>query len=141
MDPYSTLEVPHDATIEEIKKAHRNLAKKFHPDANGGSKLAEEKFKKIQAAYDCLVDPTQRAAIDKERYWRRQQIETAKRAEAEWQARVVAQQQPSVTSEGTNWGAVGLAFLALAGIGAALSRRTVPRKRSRPTNRKRRRTY
>ena len=50
-DLYSVLGVSKTATAEEIKKAYRNLAFKYHPDRNPGDKAAEEKFKQISAAY------------------------------------------------------------------------------------------
>jgi DnaJ-class molecular chaperone len=53
---YVTLGLPQTATLEEIKKRRRKLAKSFHPDTNPDKKGTEEKFKKIQAAYDVLSD-------------------------------------------------------------------------------------
>jgi curved DNA-binding protein CbpA len=54
-DPYEVLDIPHNATKKQIKKAFRRLAKRFHPDRNRGNPEAEEKFKKVQAAYDILI--------------------------------------------------------------------------------------
>ena len=51
---YKTLGVSKKATDEEIKKAYRKLARKYHPDRNQGDEKAEEKFKEISAAYDVL---------------------------------------------------------------------------------------
>lgn len=51
MDPYLLLEVPYTATIEDIKKAYRKMAKKWHPDKNGGSLDAAEMFRNVKAAY------------------------------------------------------------------------------------------
>jgi len=82
MDPYLLLEEPHSATIEEIKKAYRRLALKWHPDKNGGSLDAAEMFRKVKAAYDCLVDPIKRAAADAKRKYQ-EQAEATKRAKAE----------------------------------------------------------
>lgn len=95
MDPYLLLEVPHTATIDDIKKAYRRLAKKWHPDTNGGSTQAADMFKKIKAAYDCLIDPIKRATEDRDRK-HREQAEAVKKAEAERQARARthAYQQP-----------------------------------------------
>jgi molecular chaperone DnaJ len=53
-DPYEVLGVKQGATEEEIKKAYRELALKYHPDKNGGSKEAEEKFKEISSAFDSI---------------------------------------------------------------------------------------
>lgn len=64
-DFYDTLGVPRTASDDDIKQAYRKLATKFHPDRNGGSKEAEEKFKEITEAYDVLRDPQKRAAFDR----------------------------------------------------------------------------
>ena len=63
-DLYELLEVKRDATQDEIKKSYRKLAHKYHPDANPGNKEAEEKFKKINAAYSVLGDTEKRAQYD-----------------------------------------------------------------------------
>lgn len=64
-DYYKTLEVSRDASDDEIKKAYRKLAMKYHPDRNNGAAEAEEKFKEITEAYDVLRDPNKRAAYDR----------------------------------------------------------------------------
>ncbi len=64
-DYYATLEVPRTATAEEIRKAHRKLARKHHPDLNPGNKEAEEKFKEIQEAYEVLSDEKKRSRYDR----------------------------------------------------------------------------
>jgi molecular chaperone DnaJ len=61
---YKTLGVSKKATDEEIKKAYRKLARKYHPDRNSGDAAAEEKFKEISAAYDVLGDPEKRKEYD-----------------------------------------------------------------------------
>lgn len=61
---YKTLGVSKKATDEEIKKAYRKLARKYHPDRNPGDAEAEEKFKEISAAYDILGDPEKRKEYD-----------------------------------------------------------------------------
>ncbi|HVD41063.1 MAG TPA: molecular chaperone DnaJ [Solirubrobacterales bacterium] len=61
---YKTLGVSKKATDEEIKKAYRKLARKYHPDRNPDDKEAEEKFKEISAAYDVLGDPEKRKEYD-----------------------------------------------------------------------------
>ncbi len=64
-DFYKTLGVEQGASDDDIKKAYRKLAMAYHPDRNGGSKEAEEKFKEITEAYDVLRDPNKRAAYDR----------------------------------------------------------------------------
>lgn len=64
-DYYSVLGISKTATQEEIKKAYRNLAFKYHPDRNPGDKDAEEKFKKISEAYNVLGDEKKRADYDR----------------------------------------------------------------------------
>src|SRR5690606_37747438 len=63
-DYYAVLGVGKDATQEEIKKAYRKLAVKYHPDKNQGNKTAEEKFKEISEAYEVLGDPEKRRQYD-----------------------------------------------------------------------------
>lgn len=67
MDLYKVLEVSRTATTEEIRKAYRKLARKYHPDSNQGDKNAEEKFKQISDAYMILGDETKRAEYDAEK--------------------------------------------------------------------------
>ncbi|MCG0999438.1 DnaJ domain-containing protein, partial [Acetobacter persici] len=55
-DPYEVLGVSKTASQDEIRKAYRNLAKKYHPDLNPGDKVAEEQFKAIGQANDLLSD-------------------------------------------------------------------------------------
>ncbi len=63
-DYYKTLGVERNATPEEIKRAYRKLAMKYHPDHNQGNKEAEEKFKQINEANDVLSDSQKRARYD-----------------------------------------------------------------------------
>lgn len=63
-DYYKTLGVEKNASEEDIKKAYRKLAMKFHPDRNPGNKQAEEKFKKISEAYAVLSDQEKRKQYD-----------------------------------------------------------------------------
>jgi molecular chaperone DnaJ len=63
-DYYKALGVPKTATAAEIKKAYRELARKWHPDANKGSAEAEERFKEITEAYNVLSDDKQRKEYD-----------------------------------------------------------------------------
>jgi len=64
MDYYEVLGVKKDSSAQDIKKAYRKLAMKYHPDRNKGEKEAEEKFKKISEAYAVLSDPEKRKQFD-----------------------------------------------------------------------------
>src|SRR6266508_1118033 len=64
-DYYEVLGVERSATEEEVKRAYRKLAVKFHPDKNPDDPHAEEKFKELGEAYDVLMDPDKRAAYDR----------------------------------------------------------------------------
>jgi len=63
-DYYEVLEVPRTATADDIKKAYRKLARKYHPDVNPGDQSAEEKFKQVGEAYAVLSDPEKRKRYD-----------------------------------------------------------------------------
>lgn len=63
-DYYKLLGVERNANSDEIKRAYRKLAMKYHPDRNPGNKQAEEKFKDITEAYEVLSDKTKRARYD-----------------------------------------------------------------------------
>lgn len=64
-DYYEILGLKKGADISEIKKAYRKLAKKFHPDTNGGNARAEQQFKEITEAYSILSDPKKKELYDK----------------------------------------------------------------------------
>src|SRR5580704_10701672 len=63
-DYYQTLGVERGASEDEIRKAYRKLARKHHPDLNPGDKAAEDRFKKVQEAYDVLSDPKKKQMYD-----------------------------------------------------------------------------
>ena len=63
-DFYDVLEIPKNATEDEIKKAYRKMAMKYHPDRNPDNKASEEKFKEAKEAYEVLSDPQKKAAYD-----------------------------------------------------------------------------
>ena len=63
-DYYEVLGVAKDASADDLKKAYRKLAKKYHPDLNPGDKTAEAKFKEVNEAYEVLSDSTKRQRYD-----------------------------------------------------------------------------
>src|SRR5437660_4966373 len=63
-DYYDTLGVARKASADEIRRAYKKLARKYHPDVNPGDKAAEERFKRVQEAYDVLGDNKKRQMYD-----------------------------------------------------------------------------
>jgi len=63
-DYYKVLGISRTASADEVKRAYRKLAKKYHPDRNPNDKAAEARFKEVQAAYEVLSDPQKRKAYD-----------------------------------------------------------------------------
>lgn len=68
-DYYNILGIKKDAKADDIKKAYRRLARKYHPDVNPNDKAAEEKFKEVQEAYDVLSDDKKRKVFDRFGYY------------------------------------------------------------------------
>src|SRR6476619_3481915 len=68
-DYYGILGVKKSASAEDIRKAFRKLARKYHPDVNPGDKSAEEKFKQMSEANDVLSDPKKRKIYDQLGYY------------------------------------------------------------------------
>lgn len=66
LDPYQTLQVPRDASQDEIKRAYRRLAKELHPDLNPGDAGRARRFRDIVAAYDMVSDEARRRQYDRE---------------------------------------------------------------------------
>jgi DnaJ-class molecular chaperone len=64
-DHYQTLGVPRTASAEDIRKAYRELARKYHPDLHPDDDAAKAQFKKVQAAFDVLNDPSKREMYDR----------------------------------------------------------------------------
>jgi curved DNA-binding protein CbpA len=67
-DLYKLLGLSRGASQDEIRKAHRKLAREYHPDANPGDRTAEEHFKQIQQAYEVLSDTHKRQEYDKKQH-------------------------------------------------------------------------
>ena len=81
-DLYSVLGISREATADEIKRAYRKLARKYHPDRNQGDKESEERFKEVQEAYDTLSDPEKRKQYDAGRHVLRLRARGGSAAEA-----------------------------------------------------------
>src|SRR5262252_220292 len=104
-DYYEILGVKRDAKPEEIKKAYRRLARKYHPDVNPGDKSAEERFKQTTEAHDVLSDPKKRKIYDRFGEYSENLADAAARGAAPGPG---FRSQPSSTIfEGFDWGSAG----------------------------------
>src|SRR5436305_10616859 len=68
-DYYDTLKVDRKASADDIRKSYRRRARKYHPDLNPGDKGAEDRFKKLQEAYDVLSEPKKRQMYDQQGFY------------------------------------------------------------------------
>jgi curved DNA-binding protein CbpA len=81
-DLYKLLEIPREASQEDIRKAHRKLVLKYHPDANPNDPTATERFKQVQQAYEILSDENKKREYDK-RFYTSSRRESSGRARAQ----------------------------------------------------------
>jgi curved DNA-binding protein len=99
---YEILGVPRDATIEEIKKVYRRLARQYHPDLNPDDKAAEEKFKDVGEAYEVLSDSSKRAQYDQfSRFWKKSGFQGSTPRSKAWNDRSNGR---TATEESVNFG-------------------------------------
>jgi molecular chaperone DnaJ len=82
-DLYIILEIARGATVNDIKKAFRRLARRYHPDINPGDRTAEERFKRISEAYEVLSDPLKRQFYDSNGFYSDGVLEPPK-VDASW---------------------------------------------------------
>src|SRR5689334_15952381 len=82
-DLYIILEVGRTASVNDIKRAFRKLARRYHPDINPGDSQAEERFKRITEAYDILSDPLKREFYDVNGFYTDGVLETSN-TETSW---------------------------------------------------------
>lgn len=96
INPYEVLNVKPTASKDEIRKAYRTLARKYHPDANPNNKAAEEKFKQINDAYTILSDDVKKADYDRGQRQQQSQSQTTGRTQATAKARPKRTSNPNV---------------------------------------------
>ena len=138
-DYYQTLGVSKTATEAEIKRAYRDLAKKYHPDQNQGNKDAEEKFKAINEAYEVLKDKEKRARYDQlgssYKQWEQNGGSSANYNWSEWFSGTPGGTRTTYTTTGDFGGFSDFFSQIFGGMGdfggAAGTRRTYTRPRSR----------
>jgi molecular chaperone DnaJ len=81
-DLYIILEVARAASVADIKKSFRRLARRFHPDVNPGDRTAEERFKRISEAYEVLSHPDKRHFYDENGFYTEEVVERGKSSTA-----------------------------------------------------------
>src|SRR5256714_7471059 len=108
-DYYQVLGVKRDAKPEEIKKAYRRLARKYHPDVNPGDKSAEERFKLISEAHDVLSDPKKRKVYDRFGQYSDNLADAAARGGATGAAGGAGRTTGGFDFEGFDWGSASSA--------------------------------
>src|SRR2546423_14155362 len=74
-DYYKLLDLDYKATPEQIKKAYRQLAMRYHPDKNSGNQYAAAHFREVREAYHVLSDPQRRSAYNQQRWYRLSTLE------------------------------------------------------------------
>src|ERR687896_96879 len=99
-DYYELLGIKRDAKPEEIKKAYRRLARKYHPDVNPGDKAAEERFKLMSEAHDVLSDPKKRTVYDRFGQYSDNLADAAARGAG----RAGSRRSPAFDFTGLDWG-------------------------------------
>lgn len=103
-DYYEVLGVKRDAKPEEIKKAYRRLARKFHPDVNPGDKAAEERFKLMSEANDVLSDPKKRSVYDRFGQYSDNLADAAARGATPGGSATAGRTPPGFDFSGFDWG-------------------------------------
>jgi molecular chaperone DnaJ len=115
---YETLGVPRTASADDIRKAYRKLARKYHPDLNPGDKASEDRFKNVQEAYDILSDPKKRPMYDQHGFYSENAFANAGPGQGGAQSHGP---QPNMDFSGFDFSD---AFSGAAGAGAGGGRRT-----------------
>src|SRR4051812_33387922 len=108
-DLYKLLEIPTQASQDDIRKAHRRLVLKYHPDANPNDPTATERFKQVQQAYEVLSDENKRREYDK-RFHTSSRRETSGRARTQ-EARAQGRGDSRRTEENATTSSVDLSSL------------------------------
>jgi molecular chaperone DnaJ len=104
-DYYQTLGIKRDAKPDEIKKAYRRMARKYHPDVNPGDKSAEERFKLITEAHDVLSDEKKRKVYDRFGQYSDNLAEAAARGATPGAGGAAGRTTPGFDFDGFDWGA------------------------------------